>query len=188
MIDLSDLEYPLPKELIAQRPLPERSQARLLVVEKQGASLEHRRIGDLPGLMKPALWVFNDTKVFPARLLGNKSSGGKVELLLVERLGSTEVGERWLAMGRSSKGFAPGMKIEFANTLRAEILARRQEGMLEVELCGGPIDKLIEEIGHTPLPPYIERESDAEDAERYQTVYAQERGAVAAPTAGLHFS
>ncbi len=184
---IADLDYDLPSELIAQAPLATRDASRLLVVDVSSGQIEHHRFAKLPELLPPSLFVFNDTRVFPARLHGHKSTGGKIELLLLEK---TEGADRWLAMGRSSKGLRPGMELVLSDgRLQARIVGERDDGRLEVELrADGDVDALIEECGEVPLPPYIRRPAEETDRTRYQTVYAKKTGAVAAPTAGLHFT
>jgi S-adenosylmethionine:tRNA ribosyltransferase-isomerase len=182
-----ELDYDLPEGLIAKHPSAEREGSRLLVVDRARAALEHRAMRELPGLLEPALFVFNDTRVIPARLRGVKPSGGKFELLLTDRLGSEGAAERWLARGRPLKTLKPGMQLA-VGPLRIEVIARRDETTLEVALSGEPdVTSALEQAGEIPLPPYLDREPEAADHERYQTVFAREPGAVAAPTAGLHF-
>jgi S-adenosylmethionine:tRNA ribosyltransferase-isomerase len=177
---LSDFDFELPTELIAQAPGAERSASRLLQVRRDG--LADLRFRDLPGLLRPDdLLVMNDTRVIKARLLGHKvSTGGQVEAL-IERV----TGERQaLALLRASKTTRPGARLRFAE---AEATVSGRQGdffMLEFD---GPVLDILERDGRTPLPPYIERQADALDDARYQTVYARAPGAVAAPTAGLHF-
>jgi len=185
---IDDLDYELPEELIAQEPLPKRDASRLLVVDVPSGTLEDRRFTDLPELLPPSLFVFNDTRVFPARIFGHKQTGGKVELLLLRKLAKGS--DRWLAMGRSSKGLRAGMVLALAGAqLEARVLRVREHGEVEVELSGeADPDSLIDELGQVPLPPYIHRAANEADRSRYQTVYAKTRGAVAAPTAGLHFT
>ena len=187
---LSDLEYNLPAELIAQQPLARRDASRLLLLDVEADRVEDHLFTELPSLLPPSLFVFNDTRVFPARLLGNKTTGGRVELLLLTKI--PEGTDRWLAMGRSSKGLRAGMKLSFADgRLTASVSSVLDHGELEVELTadeGGEVDAIIEEAGEVPLPPYIRRTPRAEDRARYQTIYARKSGAVAAPTAGLHCS
>lgn len=177
---LEELDYDLPEERIAQAPLAERDASRLLVVD----GLQDRMVRDLPELLEPALWVVNDTRVLAARLHGHKPTGGRVEILLIEPLDDA----RWVAMGRASKPLKPGTRIEFSDGLRAEVEAKIEGGMLHVRFEGDDLDTRIEAAGSMPLPPYIRRDADDADDERYQTIFASERGAVAAPTAGLHFS
>ncbi len=184
MFTLSDFDFALPPELIAQVALPERSASRLLEVDDRTnpATLVDRRFSDLPGCVAPGdLLVFNDTKVLKARFLGQKASGGKIEVL-VERL----TGERTaLAQIRASKSPAAGTTLRLADAFDVTV-GERVEPFYTLHF---PADclTLIEQYGRLPLPPYIEHDPDATDETRYQTVYAQNPGAVAAPTAGLHF-
>ncbi len=185
---ISDLDYELPESLIAQEPLSTRDASRLLLVDVDRAEVKARVFSDLPGLLPRSLFVFNDTRVFPARLIGSKATGGKVELLLLRK--RAEGTNRWLAMGRSSKGLRVGMVLSLCDgRLQARIARALAHGQVEVELqADGDVDALIEEAGDVPLPPYIRRAVEDVDKERYQTVYARKPGAVAAPTAGLHFT
>ncbi|MCZ6806373.1 MAG: tRNA preQ1(34) S-adenosylmethionine ribosyltransferase-isomerase QueA [Deltaproteobacteria bacterium] len=185
---IEDLDYELPEELIAQQPLPERDASRLMVLDVGSDEIDHRLFTDLPALLAPSLFVFNDTRVFPARLHGHKKTGGKVELLLLRKI--EESTDKWLAMGRASKALRPDMDLVLLDgSLRAKVLRVLGHGELEIELeAGGDVDRLIEEIGGVPLPPYIRRPAEEADKARYQTVYARRTGAVAAPTAGLHFT
>jgi S-adenosylmethionine:tRNA ribosyltransferase-isomerase len=181
----TELDYELPEELIAQEPPAERDAARLLVV---GEVFRHETVRALPSLVRPALWVVNDTRVISARLLGARESGGRVELLLLALEGPRGERERWTAMGRASKPLRPGTKITF-DGLEATILARGDDGTLQVELASpSGVEAAIERIGHVPLPPYIRRPDDERDRARYQTIFADRPGAIAAPTAGLHFT
>lgn len=186
---VEQLDYELPEELIAQEPLPQRDAARLLCLDRQG-TIEHRRIRELPELLPPSLVVLNDTRVIPARLLGRKPSGGRVELLLLERERRQAEGEVWKAWGRSSKPLRRGQEVTWAEgALQATVLAREADGTLRVWLrAEGTVEDAIARFGRMPLPPYIRRDAHARDAERYQTVFARTPGAVAAPTAGLHFT
>lgn len=181
-LSLSDFDYVLPPELIAQAPAAERGGSRLLHLDAGGA-LHDRRFPDLAGLLRPHdLLVFNDTRVIKARLTGQKATGGKVEVL-VERI--TEP-TRALAHVRASKSPGRGMRLELAGgAIVTEVLGR--EGELFDLRFPGPVLALLDAHGATPLPPYITHAAQAEDDQRYQTVYAREPGAVAAPTAGLHF-
>jgi len=179
---LTDFQYDLPEELIAQQPLTDRAASRLLAVPAEGDRLLDLQFRDLPGLLHPGdLLVFNDTRVIPARLYGRKASGGKVEML-VERLLAPN---RALAHLRSSHSPKPGAMLEVG---RFRLLVTgRQDDLFELESQGCELAEILEAEGHMPLPPYIRR-ADAElDRDRYQTVYAERPGAVAAPTAGLHF-
>lgn len=185
-MDLADLDYELPEDLIAQRPSEARDGARMLVLGDAG-SIAHSTIRELPERLPPSLFVVNDTRVLPARLLGEKETGGKVELLLIERRSAPGTRERWSALGRASKPIRGGSRLDFG-PLRARVLSKH-DGHLEVEMEGdAPIEQLLDVAGHVPLPPYIRRADEPLDRERYQTVFASEPGAVAAPTAGLHFS
>ena len=201
-------DYELPAELIAQHPADKREEARLLHLPRGGESGEHRRVADLPGLVpEGTLVVVNDTRVIPARLLGKKASGGRAEIFLVARMGASEVRvdgapvtlDVWRALGRASKALREGTLIDIQErgsvggppSLVARVLQRCEDGLLEVGLSspsGRPVDEAIRACGHVPLPPYIKRADGADDAARYQTVYARNDGAVAAPTAGLHLT
>ena len=190
----SDFHYDLPPELIAQAPLPRRSASRLLHVPPgdsrlegapfEDAPFEDLGIADLPGLLRAGdLLVFNDTRVIPARLHGQKATGGRVEIL-VERL---LPGNEALAQLGVSKSPKPGGRIDLDAGGTAEVVAREGEFWRLRFAVDGPLDTWLERAGQLPLPPYIRRAPGAADAERYQTVFAREAGAVAAPTAGLHF-
>jgi len=188
------LDYELPEELIAQHPTAARDAARLLVPSLSGDAA-HRGIRDLPELLTPGLIVWNDARVIPARLRGERPSGGKAELLLLEPdldAPPSEGGaEAWLALGRANKPLQVGHALSFGDALRAEVLARLGEGQLRVRLTPlrhASVMEAVEAVGELPLPPYIARAPERADAERYQTVFARTPGAVAAPTAGLHFT
>lgn len=185
----ADFTYDLPQELIAQQPLAERSASRLLCVNGKQGVMEHCQFSDLPSLLNPGdLLVFNDTRVLPARLYGVKETGGRVEIL-IERL----TGERSaLAHVRASKMPRAGQRIALAAEEDSPptdlyVTVEGREGSLFRITSGESLGPLLARIGHMPLPPYIDRADAVEDRERYQTVYAQRDGAVAAPTAGLHF-
>ena len=185
-MDVEEFDYPLPEELIAQEPLPERDASRLLVLPRHEGPVRHLGVRDLPELLRPGdLLVVNDARVIPARLHGTKAgTGGKVELLLVEPL----PGGDWLALGQASKPLRAGTRVELAGS-SVEIVEAREGGELVVRLPGGEEpSSFLERAGEMPLPPYIRRAPSAGDRERYQTMFARERGAVAAPTAGLHFT
>jgi S-adenosylmethionine:tRNA ribosyltransferase-isomerase len=175
--------FDLPPELIAQRPLPDRGASRLLCLDRESGAVAHRQFTDLPALLEPGdLLVFNDTRVIPARLFAHKPTGGQVEVLLERMLG----GQHCLAQLRVSKKPAVGMRLQLDGGGELEVLGR--EGpFYTLALVEGDLAATLEAQGHMPLPPYIEREDEAADRERYQTVYARQPGAVAAPTAGLHF-
>ncbi|HEX7965446.1 MAG TPA: tRNA preQ1(34) S-adenosylmethionine ribosyltransferase-isomerase QueA [Gammaproteobacteria bacterium] len=179
----SDFHYELPPGLIAQHPLAVRSASRLLCLDGATGALQDRMFRELPTLLEPGdLLVFNDTKVVPARLYGRKETGGAVEFL-VERILDPRTA---LVHARASKPWRPGMRVLFAEGVEARLL-ERDGGLLKVEFLGATLPEFLYAHGHMPLPPYIERDDAAEDKERYQTVYARVPGAVAAPTAGLHF-
>ncbi|WP_286785185.1 MULTISPECIES: tRNA preQ1(34) S-adenosylmethionine ribosyltransferase-isomerase QueA [Pseudomonas] len=179
---VSDFHFDLPESLIARYPLAERRASRLLVLDGESGELAHRRFTDLLDHLRPGdLMVFNDTRVIPARLFGQKASGGKLEILVERVLDEYRV----LAHVRSSKSPKPGTEILVEGGGRAEMLARH-DALFELRF-EEPALALLDRVGHMPLPPYIVRADDAADRERYQTVYAQRSGAVAAPTAGLHF-
>ncbi len=184
-----ELDYDLPEELVAQAPLPGRHDARLLVLARDAGEVRHRRVLDLPSLLGTrCLFVVNDTRVLSARLRGAKPSGGKVELLLLEPVAGDGREERWRALGKASKGLPAGTRVAIAEGFEAEVVAAGEEGLEVVLRADEPVAAAIERHGEMPLPPYIRRGVEATDAERYQTVYAARPGAVAAPTAGLHFS
>jgi len=180
---LIDFDYDLPKHLIAQHPPNQRDASRLLHVLDDGFA--DRMIRDLPRLVRPGdVWVINDTRVIPSRLLGQKESGGKVELLLLEPTGEDDV---WLAWGKTSKSLKPNAVVKIADGFSAEVLARDGKEV-QVRLRANDVAAAIEQYGHMPLPPYIDRLDAGEDKARYQTVFAKNPGAVAAPTAGLHLT
>jgi len=182
----SDFHFDLPDELIAQYPTAERTASRLLCLDGNSGALADRRFCNLPQLLRAGdLLVFNDTRVIPARLFGQKETGGKVEVLVERVLDERRV----LAHVRASKSPKPGSHLTLEGGVNAEMLVRQGE-LFELALSGeddGSALDLLEAHGHMPLPPYIERADANDDRERYQTVYADKRGAVAAPTAGLHF-
>ena len=180
----SDFHFDLPPELIAQAPLPERSASRMLVLPPAPAPFADRGVRDLPEYLRAGdLMVFNDTRVIPARLFGVKDSGGRVEVL-VERLFP---GNAVLAQVRASKPPKTGSGIVLEEGSRLRVLGR-EGAFYRLRLDGDePIEAMLDRAGRMPLPPYIAREAEAADSERYQTVFAKHRGAVAAPTAGLHF-
>ena len=174
--------YTLPPELIASEPL-ERGESRLLEVPAVG-SLRHRGIADLPRLLEPGdVLVVNNTRVIPGRLFAHKESGGRVEILLVDKLGETS----WRTLARPAKRLQRGTKLLFEGGLTARVEDRESSGRLCLSFSQ-PIEPLLDEIGHVPLPPYIQRPDTDRDRERYQTIFARHAGAIAAPTAGLHFS
>lgn len=183
-----DFDYPLPEELIAQRPLEERDASRMLTVMREDARFEDGRFRDLPALITPGdVLVLNQSRVFPARLLGEKPTGAPAEVLLVEALDPGW--RRWRALVRPGGKLKPGRLVRVADDLEIEIEDSAEGGARIVRLATPlPVGQALARYGHMPLPPYIQRPDDAADQERYQTVYARETGSVAAPTAGLHFS
>lgn len=191
---LADYDYALPPELIAQRPAEPRDSSRLLVLRRGGGAVEHRAFRDIAGLLRPTdLLVVNTTKVVPARLLGRKrGSGAESEIFLLRQTADG----RWSCLVRPGRRLRPGAEIDLGDgRLVARIAAYQEQGRREVEFrydgatpAPDRFAALLERYGHTPLPPYIARPDGAADRRRYQTVYANEPGAVAAPTAGLHFT
>ncbi|HXH71940.1 MAG TPA: tRNA preQ1(34) S-adenosylmethionine ribosyltransferase-isomerase QueA [Mariprofundaceae bacterium] len=180
---VADFDFHLPDERIARAPLPERDASRLLVLAGEG--FNDATIRDLTTLVRPGdLWVLNDTRVIPARLLGSKASGGLVEILLLEPAAEVDT---WLAWGKANKPLKPGTMVHIAEGFEAEILGRSGK-QLHVRLLADDVAAAIEQHGHMPLPPYIDRPDSDEDKARYQTVFARHAGAVAAPTAGLHLT
>lgn len=179
---LADFDYSLPQELIATHPTSERSASRLLSVDARIDSIEDRLFRDLPSLLQPGdLLVLNDTRVIHARLHGHKRSGGKVEILIERIVSDTNA----LAQIKASKSPGPGVHIDLPGGCTAIVLERRQDLFsLQISTAIGPY---LEQYGEVPLPPYLGRDAESADDERYQTVYAASDGAVAAPTAGLHF-
>ena len=188
----TDFSYDLPPELIAQHPLPERTGSRLLRLDGPTGATSHHSFSNFPDFISPDdLLVFNNTRVIPARLWGRKATGGKVEILIERFTGSHQA----LAHIRSSKSPKAGSIIELSPAEGAEpgpyrlTVTGRDDALFYISSEGGVLlTDILREIGHMPLPPYIDRADEAADQERYQTVYAEREGAVAAPTAGLHFS
>ena len=177
-----DFHFDLPEHLIARHPLPQRRASRLLCLDGPSGAIEHRQFVDLLDYLKPGdLMVFNNTRVIPARLFGRKATGGQLEILVERVLDSHRV----LAHVRASKSPKPGSEIVLEDGSRVQMFGR-EDALFELGFAEEVLP-LLERIGHMPLPPYIDRPDDAADRERYQTVYAQKAGAVAAPTAGLHF-
>lgn len=204
-MDLAQFDYHLPEELIAQAPLEDRAGARMLVVDREAGRWEDRRFRDLPALLKPGdCLALNDSRVFPARLFGHRAGvrslplgknnpkareylSGRVEVLLLRPVGSG--GREWEALVRPGRKMRLRERIEFGGGLAAEITARGEYGERTIRFDGeGDLFGEFERIGHVPLPPYIKRADTAADRDRYQTVYAREKGSAAAPTAGLHFT
>lgn len=179
---VADFSFDLPDAQIARHPLAERRASRLLVLDGPSGALAHRQFADVLEYLRPGdLMVFNNTRVIPARLFGQKASGGRVEVLVERVTGSHEV----LAHVRASKAPKAGTQLLIDGGGEAEMVARH-DALFELRFAE-PVLPLLERVGHMPLPPYIDRPDDSADRERYQTVYAERAGAVAAPTAGLHF-
>jgi S-adenosylmethionine:tRNA ribosyltransferase-isomerase len=178
-----DFDFELPPESIAQEAAP-RGESRLLVLDREGAE-RHRTVRDLPRLLRPGdLLVLNDTRVIPARLFARRVGGeGRLELLLIEKTGERE----WDALVRPGRRAKPGTVLELDTGLTAEVTAKSPDGRHRL-LFSEPIEPHLHRLGHVPLPPYIQRPDAEADRERYQTVYARTPGAIAAPTAGLHFT
>jgi len=186
---LSEFEYHLPLELIAQQPLEDRAASRMLVVDRVRGAWEDRQFRDFPGYLKPGdCLVLNDSRVFPSRLRGRREHGtGLVEVFLTKPVSPDTL--TWEALVHPGRKMRTGERILISEDLTAEILARSEHGERTVRLLPrGDLYDVLERVGHTPLPPYIRRPDTSADRERYQTVYAAERGSVAAPTAGLHFT
>jgi S-adenosylmethionine:tRNA ribosyltransferase-isomerase len=189
-VRLSDFDFDLPPELIAQEPIPERDGSRLLSIDVDQGNWKHRRVSDFRNLLDPGdLLITNNSRVFPARLKGETESGASVEILLLQAVGK----RLWEALARPAKRLRDGTRVVFGDgLLRAEVRKGADDGkrIIELEYQGDLFD-ICERIGRTPLPPYIKRKGgrlEALDRERYQTVYARDYGSIAAPTAGLHFT
>ena len=186
---LSEFDFHLPENLIAQEPLPARAGSRMLVVDRAAGRWEDRMFRDFPGYFSPRdCLILNDSRVLPSRLYGRRANGtGKVEVLLIKPVSSD--GLTWEALVHPGRKMRTGERIIFSDELAAEILARGEFGERTVRLYpAGNLYDVLERVGHVPLPPYIRREDTLADRERYQTVFAREPGSAAAPTAGLHFT
>lgn len=184
---VDEFDYNLPEELIAQQPLPDRDGARMLVVDRATGKWEDRMFRDFPSYVhEDDCLVLNDSRVFPSRLYGRREHGtGQVEIFLTRQITQNT----WEALVRPGKKMRTGERVLIAEDLSAEILGRGEFGERVVQLHPrGDLFEVLEKVGHVPLPPYIRRPDSAEDRSRYQTVFAQQRGSVAAPTAGLHFT
>ncbi len=188
-MDIADFDYELPAERIAQEPLAERDASRLMTLDRVAGDRQHQRFRDLPLLLRPGdLLVVNRSRVFPARLLGRRHGGGSAEVLLLR---PSQDDREWEALLKPARRLKVGERVLVSAELSIAILsgAVGPEGRRRVRLeSEGDPWALLEKWGHTPLPPYVARPDRPEDRERYQTVYALERGSVAAPTAGLHFT
>jgi len=181
-----DFYYELPEELIAQHPLKNREESRLLILDKETGEIEHRKFKDIIDYLYPGdCLVLNDTRVIPARLFGNrKGKEEKIEFLLLKNI----EGSRWEVLVKPGKKVKPGVKVEFGNgLLESEVLSIEEGGTRIVEFkYEGIFEEILDRLGEMPLPPYIKEK--LEDKERYQTVYSKKKGSAAAPTAGLHFT
>ncbi len=204
-LSLEDLDFELPPGRVARHPCPERSDARLLVCERACAQSEASadatvgreprlaRIRDLPSLLaRPALWVFNESRVMPARLRATRPSGGQVEVLLASPLSRATGERRWTALVRGMARLRVGERLHLSDTDAVTFIGRDDaspdQGVVELPVDYAGVMRWLEKVGTVPLPPYLERSAEPADAERYQTVYASNPGSVAAPTAGLHFT
>lgn len=189
---IADFDFELPADSIAQEPAPTRGGSRLLALDRVSGAIGHHRFDQLPDLCRAGdLLVVNDTRVFPARLLGQRVPGeGAAECFLVRRIDA----DVWECLVHPGQRLRTGARLVFegaGHTLQAEILEERFRGRRTVRFTapdGAPLDDVVDAIGHIPLPPYIKRDDAESDRERYQTVYARTRGSIAAPTAGLHFT
>ena len=181
---LSDFDYELPEELIAQRPIEPRNASRLMVLDPIKQSIEHRRFFELRQFLNAGdTLIFNDTRVIPARLIGHRPSGGRIELFLLRQLDS----RHWETLVKPGKKIVEGSRLIFSDELSCTVIDRTDFGGRIVEFeFDGVFEEILDRLGETPLPPYIHEK--LEDAERYQTVYNRVRGSAAAPTAGLHFT
>jgi S-adenosylmethionine:tRNA ribosyltransferase-isomerase len=192
-LNVSDFDFELPDELIAQQPSQQRGGSRLMFVDRASGRIQHHQFSELPAVLKPGdLLVVNDTKVFPARLIGTRlPGGGAAECFLIRE---TDERDTWIALVHPGQRLREGSRMIFealGRRLNAEITGRHFHGRRTVRLWtddGSSVREAIDALGHIPLPPYIKRDDAASDRDRYQTIYARERGSIAAPTAGLHFT
>jgi S-adenosylmethionine:tRNA ribosyltransferase-isomerase len=192
-VNVAEFDFSLPEELIAQEPPGQRGGSRLMTLDRASGRISHHRFGDLPSLLRPGdLLVVNDTRVFPARLIGVRlPGGGAAECFLVR---PAEEPDTWIALVHPGQRLRDGSRMRFTSgdrVLNAEVIGSHFHGRRTVRLWtedGASVKETIDAIGHMPLPPYIKRADAAADRERYQTIYARERGSIAAPTAGLHFT
>ncbi len=188
-MQLTDFDYELPAELIAQQPVAKRDASRMLVVDRSSGFFSDTEFHDLPRYLRAGdVVVLNNTKVFPARLFGRSDTGANVEIFLMTKLSATS----WTALARPARRLSEGKTISFGPKLSGRISKRLDGGQVEIEFeFGGDFETVLDDVAKTPLPPYISRDPGDgidEDRERYQTIYAKHRGAIAAPTAGLHFT
>lgn len=190
-MQLEDFNYHLPRELIAQLPCEKRDESRLMILHRKDGTIKHRKFFELTDYLKHGdVIVLNNTKVIPARLYGRKTTGGTVEILLIQRLETADQNSLWRCLINPSKGLKKGSEILFDQGIHAMVIENESDAWLIDLHADTDIDKAIENIGTMPLPPYIKRASGENriDRERYQTIFAKEKGAIAAPTAGLHFT
>ena len=185
---ISDFDFELPEQLIAQVPLEHRENSRMLHVDRSAKTFADEQFSNLARFLNPDdVLVLNNTKVFPARLLGQSETGAAVEIFLIRELGDM----LWETLAKPGRRLKEGKRIDFDPRLSATVNEKRDDGKIVVRFeTDGDLDEIISDIGRTPLPPYIKREGSGTDSDRgrYQTVFAKNRGAIAAPTAGLHFS
>jgi S-adenosylmethionine:tRNA ribosyltransferase-isomerase len=185
MVKLSDYDYNLPKELIAKYPAEPRDSCKLMVLNRKDKSIEHRIFRDIIDYLEEGdLLVLNDTRVIPARLKGKKETGANVEIFLLRPFSE----DTWEVLIKNIKRLKEGQKVIIVDDFQAELLEKYEEGKAKVKLIGDNVNELIKKYGRIPLPPYMEREDEEKDKDYYQTVFAKKEGAVASPTAGLHFT
>lgn len=184
---VESFDFTLPRGLIAQFPSSQRGESRLMVIHRQEGAIEHRAFQDLPNYLRSGdLLITNNTRVLPCRLIGRKETGGKVEVLLIPSWNGME--GKWKALIKGSGKLKPRTRIQFGETLLAEVKETKEE-MGELSFSGPEdVPALLHQMGHIPLPPYIKREDEPLDRDRYQTIFAERDGSIAAPTAGLHFT
>ncbi len=187
---LEEFDYNLPENLIAQYPLSMREQSRLIIFHRSSNKIEHSSFSDITDYLKKGdILLLNDTRVIPARLFGRKTTGGKVEILLLHKLEIQGMDHVWKCMVKPSKSIKVGTAIHFDMELSAEIIGKSESGCWDIKISAPDrVEEALSKVGIIPLPPYIKRDATALDRERYQTVFARKEGAVAAPTAGLHFT
>jgi len=184
---IEEFDYTLPSSLIAQYPSPQRGESSLMIIHRSEGTIDHQAFRDLPNYLNPGdLLVMNNTRVFPARLIGKKETGGKVEILLISPTNGTM--EEWNVLIKGSGKVRPQAQIQFSQELLGE-MKEVKDGRGRIRLSSqGEVMDLIRKVGRVPLPPYIKREDEPLDKDRYQTVFAEREGSIAAPTAGLHFT
>jgi len=184
---IEEFHYHLPPSLIAQYPPPQRGETSLMILHRQTGAIEHRAFGDIAQYLNPSdLLVMNNTRVLPARLIGKKETGGRVEMLLIPSWNG--MGGEWRALIKGAGKMKRGARIRFEQGLEGEV-GEVKDGKGKVSFSGqGEVMDVLRKIGHIPLPPYIKRGDEGLDRERYQTIFAEREGSIAAPTAGLHFT